>query len=109
MDEKLCPLRKRAYKLGSGPGMPRSTSDDFLPCIREKCAWWIEGGPVYCSEGNYMANDCAIVIPDCPLPRMADVVPRAEVEVLIKAAKGYIACEATIFELNAAIAVLEEK
>jgi hypothetical protein len=41
MDEKLCPLRKRAYKLGSGPGMPRSTSDEFLPCIREKCAWWV--------------------------------------------------------------------
>jgi hypothetical protein len=40
MDEKLCPLRKRAYKLGSGPGMPRSTSDEFLPCVREKCAWW---------------------------------------------------------------------
>jgi hypothetical protein len=41
MDEKLCPMRKRAYKLGGGPGMPRSTSEEFLPCVREKCAWWV--------------------------------------------------------------------
>lgn len=51
---KLCPLRKKTYIMASNSEHSFNTyldkaeyfEEDFLPCIREKCAVWNEKGQV---------------------------------------------------------------
>jgi hypothetical protein len=38
-DVKMCPKRKDTYPGIDGDGW-NFTTEEFLPCIQEKCAWW---------------------------------------------------------------------
>jgi hypothetical protein len=48
MDAQMCPLRKRVVidlTVKDAKGIQsKGTWDEFLPCIREKCAWWLVNG-----------------------------------------------------------------
>ena len=53
---KLCPFRKKTYAMASNSEHNFNTylnkaeyfEEEFLPCIREKCAVWNEKGQVCC-------------------------------------------------------------
>lgn len=54
---KMCPKRKSAYSGVDKDGWSYTT-EEFLPCIQEKCAWWdAKGGCVPCltvkAEGEW--------------------------------------------------------
>ena len=66
MDEKLCPMRKKVTSWLNHEGTTSSgdfTEDEFLPCVREKCAWWGRW-PDRDFDGRFTGSfteDCAIV------------------------------------------------
>ncbi len=62
MDEKLCPMQKEACQ----DAVNYITTEHFLPCLREKCAWWFEGPITYHPVGDegtvtYKFTGCAIL------------------------------------------------
>ncbi|MDD5007276.1 MAG: hypothetical protein PHC68_02600 [Syntrophorhabdaceae bacterium] len=50
-DYKLCPMRKCTSEEDRD-----CIVDDFLPCVQEKCAWWIEAIPDYEAPGPLTGN-----------------------------------------------------
>jgi len=53
--KKLCPMRKQIESSPSDYGMSAS-AEEFLPCLGEKCAWWVEGGQWRCCAIPKIAN-----------------------------------------------------
>ncbi len=58
MDEKLCPKLKRVTYHYYGDHI-QATTEDALPCLREKCEWWIPAS--YSTEWKTEGEHCAIL------------------------------------------------
>lgn len=60
---KLCPMRKDVEISRMGlEGLATGQQEDFLPCIQEKCAWWVEQKEVHVS-GTALLSPGTITVP----------------------------------------------
>ena len=66
-ETKLCPTRKEVsiQTLGEADGPVLGHTEDFLLCIQEKCAWWVEEKEVYFSGGALVSGGTITVPGHC--------------------------------------------